>query len=986
MHEAYQPWDTTRDCEWLFEQRKFCSWYNGESGAASHPILWVKGDPGSGKSTAIREAVHRLSKNSLPLASFFFNSQARSSLHRSLSGLFRALLFQLLPRNRQAMTRAVNRHQLGLLENKGGPVVWTEVQLIQTFQELVIDASSRIVILIDALDECDAQDSSSRLVNIFHDLVSKVGFGLSVCFTTRHLGALPLQGCEYIVAEVANASDIRRYIDKVLSRYQRQDDSAFAVLKRSVEGQSCGNFLWVSLVTERLIQEILEGKRNHVYLETVISETPKSLTELYSNLVAKSRNGELMLQVLRWAVLAKPLTLGEWRHLLPFLDPWPPRSFVGCQKSQFWARNDEDLADLICQVSMGLVRLSNRSAFPSPSEGILVDDGSLQQDKRSLAGRAGSLDSGLGETRLVSVIHRSVSKFLLESEGQIICDVLWMGGPKHGHLAIMETCVKLIGARDLNGLVYARVRKGPPDPLGPLGSCSDNSTNDSRRNTTIRSFSSASAKDWRHRPTSKRMHGNAHHRGNTRGRLAHDLAQNELSRFIIAAGQDHSDMEQKDFRLGLLLDYEDESLSDMATDRGFVDNPELSSVSVGTDNARVLRSYPGILDYALSELGFHAKEAQRHGVIPTKVIRRLSLRDGRLWKRWLCLGEKGRYDIPLKEWAVSQGLHTWVDQSAIFLHQPFLNTQSHYADMDNALFIKPCTASEVEFYTKAVSIPRRIAAWFLPCYTIVGLKDTTARIITDVGRAMAAPRVLPAIRESVKTSFSMQSVPPFRDATNVPSVISTDPEAHTRELALVLGNATFEMKRPNILTVKLGATNPATDTGFAFRISGIRTHNKGAGLRENLSQGFDALSKGQVLPYLWQFAASGFGSSLGSICDEFGLRLRFLLRDLRTTSTLRGPASLLLAYGEPIYPEDDNSTHGGSGDDVIEDDDHELSDPAYCVKLFGFSRARWCGRLGAKQHHEDLSVGVEELGNLFQELRVAAEDDITANGFPSQLY
>ncbi|KAK8063178.1 hypothetical protein PG996_007830 [Apiospora saccharicola] len=977
MHDAYQPWDTTRDCEWLFKQSAFLNWCNGESGTTTHPILWVKGDPGSGKSTAIRETVHRLSADpqlgQVPWASFFFNSQARNDLHRSIPGLFRALLFQLLPKNRQAMTRAVNRHQLKLGERHcTPPVIWTEVQLTQMFQELVIDATSRIIILIDALDECDDYESIPKLTNIFHDLVSKVEVRLSVCFTTRHFGALPLQGCVYIVTELANGSDIRRYIDKVLSRYQRQDDPEFTALKRNVEEQSCGNFLWVVLVTERLTQEIVRGRRNRVYLETVISETPNTLTELYGDLVAKTTDRQMMLQVLQWAVLAKPLTLGEWRHLLPFLDPCPPRSFLGCQRSRLWAPQDEDLADLICHLSMGLVRLSQRPAFSSPTEGTLVDDGSLQQGGQSLVGRAGSLDSGVGGNRIVSVIHRSVSKFIMESEGSSICGIRWTRGPKDGHLAIMETCVRLIGARDLNGLVYARVQKGPPDPLGPLGSSQSNTTNESRRNRTIKSFSSASAKDWQRRPALRGRHGKSHQKEDKRGRLAQHVSQNELSRYLSTARQDQSDTEQRHFRLNLLLGNADEPISDSATNQGLIDNSEISIEPSGVDNARVLRNYPDILNYVLSELSFHAKEAQRHGVIPTKVIRRLSLRDGRLWKRWLCLGEKVRYDIPLKEWATAEGLHTWVDQSSILLDQPFRNAQSHYTVMDNALFIKPSTTGEIEFYKKAASIPRRITGWFLPCYTTVNLQDTTARITTDIGRVMASPRVPPAISTSVKATFSLPSVPPFRDATNVPNVIATDPEAHARERALVLGNATFGIKHPNVLTVELGATTPARETSFGFRITGIITQNEEAGLRESLSQDFHALSKEQVLQYLRQFLASESGTSPESICDELKSHLSFLLRDLKTTKTLRGPASLLLAYGERTHTEDDDdSVHEGSEDDNSEGDDHDDLDPRYCVKLFGFSRARWCRGTDAIMRHEDLSVGVRELRNLFRELREA---------------
>ncbi|KAK7993119.1 hypothetical protein PG991_016298 [Apiospora marii] len=186
--------------------------------------------------------------------------------------------------------------------------------------------------------------------------------------------------------------------------------------------------------------------------------------ELYDDLIKNAEDLEMMLQVLRWAVLAKDPTLGDWRYLLPFLQHRPPRSFLSCQWSEFWARADEDLADLICSISMGLVRITQKPAPASLSVDTIVTGDDLQHDKVSLGGRAGSLDSEQGETRLRSLIYRPVA-ILLQDDKTGFCGMEWMVGIRDGHLAILDTCISLIAARDLNDLVEARLKNGRLDLL-----------------------------------------------------------------------------------------------------------------------------------------------------------------------------------------------------------------------------------------------------------------------------------------------------------------------------------------------------------------------------------------------------------------------------------------------------------------------------------------------------------------------------------------
>src|SRR5215471_10848607 len=80
-------------CSWLLEHKNYRTWLDQRQG-----LLWVKGNPGVGKSTllkyALREAKKRPSPNTEVIASFFFHGRG-SLIQKCPLGLFRSLLNQL---------------------------------------------------------------------------------------------------------------------------------------------------------------------------------------------------------------------------------------------------------------------------------------------------------------------------------------------------------------------------------------------------------------------------------------------------------------------------------------------------------------------------------------------------------------------------------------------------------------------------------------------------------------------------------------------------------------------------------------------------------------------------------------------------------------------------------------------------------------------------------------------------------------------------
>jgi len=86
---------------WILRHPHYLRWVN----STNHSVLWIKGKPGSGKSTLMKYFLHTYEKyleasnirQANILLSFFFHRRG-SELQKSRTGFFRSLLYDLLSR------------------------------------------------------------------------------------------------------------------------------------------------------------------------------------------------------------------------------------------------------------------------------------------------------------------------------------------------------------------------------------------------------------------------------------------------------------------------------------------------------------------------------------------------------------------------------------------------------------------------------------------------------------------------------------------------------------------------------------------------------------------------------------------------------------------------------------------------------------------------------------------------------------------------
>ncbi|KAF4632474.1 hypothetical protein G7Y89_g5651 [Cudoniella acicularis] len=96
-HEATIKKAHSKTCEWILSKPGYKDWLDFNKVAENHGFLWIKGKPGTGKSTIMKFA-HGNAKRTLTdiiVISFFFNAHGEN-LEKSTCGMYRSLLFQLL--------------------------------------------------------------------------------------------------------------------------------------------------------------------------------------------------------------------------------------------------------------------------------------------------------------------------------------------------------------------------------------------------------------------------------------------------------------------------------------------------------------------------------------------------------------------------------------------------------------------------------------------------------------------------------------------------------------------------------------------------------------------------------------------------------------------------------------------------------------------------------------------------------------------------
>lgn len=347
----FQEWEDRRSLvkqpfgdtgEWIWRHESFLRW------TTSAGVLWIKGKPGSGKSTIARMITDVLGPYGNPsrlpdsyaatikpehavVADFFYSARMGERATRHFY-MLRSILYQILSQNHSLYPhyRSSYRH---LMESGYENLSWGMQDFKRVFENIVEDASPerpRVCCVLDGFDESDDCDdvggeectmsNNVRLLSWLSNLAVQQGpkSWLKIIVLSRPAAGITrtLGGSPSITVEEHNQPAIQKIVDDRISsirasiakwiqvdsgdliegdeRARSWEDSADRILgsvRTRILERADGTIQWVVLVLKEL-QAPFDGKGVYTLedLEAILDTLPRGLEELYQELIKRLKN------------------------------------------------------------------------------------------------------------------------------------------------------------------------------------------------------------------------------------------------------------------------------------------------------------------------------------------------------------------------------------------------------------------------------------------------------------------------------------------------------------------------------------------------------------------------------------------------------------------------------------------------------------------------------------------------------------------------
>ena len=335
---------------WVLENQEFREWISTEKPGE---LLWIKGDPGKGKTMLICGIIDELMAHSQGTISYFFCQATDTRLNTSVAVL-RGLIYLLIVKQPSLISHVRARYDHSGKRLFEGINAWDAMSKIFT---AILKDSTSIYLVIDALDECVI--GQPQLLDFLtqnsmaYPHVKWIVSGRNLPEIEETLNTIPQKTrlwLEINEKSVSQAVDIfiHHKIQKLTDLKKYNQETQNAVMSHLLENAR-GTFLWVALVCQKLA----ETPR----LSTLqrLRTFPPGLDAIYQQMMDQVNGRDesrLCKQVLAVASIAyRPITLQELTTLIDVDIP-----------SDLAANDLDSLADIIGYCGSFLT-ISNHAVF-----------------------------------------------------------------------------------------------------------------------------------------------------------------------------------------------------------------------------------------------------------------------------------------------------------------------------------------------------------------------------------------------------------------------------------------------------------------------------------------------------------------------------------------------------------------------------------------------------------------------------------------------
>ncbi|KAF2800000.1 hypothetical protein K505DRAFT_293464 [Melanomma pulvis-pyrius CBS 109.77] len=310
--------------EWIYREPRDDQWSDFTNWLKSDadPLYWITGKPAAGKSTLMkyihsdpRTKQHLQQwahgKRLITTAFYFWNSG--TAIQMSEEGMTRTLLYETL-RQEPKLSSLIFPHKLEeyLTFRRAWrrSITWDELKKALRLLAQRAGAEYKLFFLIDGLDEC--QGDHGKLITMIKELSSS---NVKTCASSRPWNVFEdgFQQLPNLRLENLTSYDIEQFVS---SRFQQSrgftqlralDPKYTNELIKSIIRKASGVFLWVSLVTDSLLEGLSDGERLE-QLHARLEALPTDLESLFWSILTRLQGKHLgraseLIQIIRAALI-----------------------------------------------------------------------------------------------------------------------------------------------------------------------------------------------------------------------------------------------------------------------------------------------------------------------------------------------------------------------------------------------------------------------------------------------------------------------------------------------------------------------------------------------------------------------------------------------------------------------------------------------------------------------------------------------------------